>query len=147
MANGITKKLTTTKKYMNRSQLRKLPEAVMRIKQTAARGTAMYSLMPKYSRARLTPMNSVAIVKKFKMKRSPTENAPQNLPKRSMISLAWPTPVMKGLGRRRAVAHGIEGICDSSFTRKTDEIGCHQATSGLRVIVEEGADFSLLRIG
>src|ERR1039458_2151596 len=88
MANGITKKLTTTKRYMNRSQLRKLPEAVMRINPTAARGTAMYSLMPKYSRARLTPMNSVAIVKKFKMKRSPTENAPQNLPKRSMISRA-----------------------------------------------------------
>ncbi len=77
IARGITKKFTITKKYMNRSQLRKLPEAVMRINATAAMGTAMYSLMPKYSRARLTQMNSVVIVRKFKMKRSPTENAPQ----------------------------------------------------------------------
>ena len=38
-------------------------------------------------------MNSVAIVRKFSMKRSPTENHPQNLPKRSFINLAWPTPV------------------------------------------------------
>ncbi len=93
MANGMTRKLAKTKTYMNRSQRRKLPETVMRISPTAAMGTARYSLMPKYSRARLTPMNSVAMVKKFKMKRSPTENAPQNLPNRSMISRAWPTPV------------------------------------------------------
>ncbi len=56
-------------------------------------GTEMYSLTPKYPRAKLTPMNSVAMVRKFKRNRSPTENAPQNLPNRSMISRAWPTPV------------------------------------------------------
>jgi hypothetical protein len=38
-------------------------------------------------------MNSVTIVRKFKTKRSPTENAPQNLPNRSLINRAWPTPV------------------------------------------------------
>ncbi len=38
-------------------------------------------------------MNSVAMVRKFKMNRSPTENAPQNFPKRSLIRRAWPTPV------------------------------------------------------
>ena len=38
-------------------------------------------------------MNSVTIVRKFRMNRSPTENAPQNFPNRSMISRAWPTPV------------------------------------------------------
>ena len=38
-------------------------------------------------------MNSVAMVKKLRMNRSPTEKAPQNLPNRSLISRAWPTPV------------------------------------------------------
>ena len=38
-------------------------------------------------------MNSVTIVRKLRTNRSPTENAPQNLPKRSMIRRAWPTPV------------------------------------------------------
>ena len=38
-------------------------------------------------------MNSVTIVRAFKMNRSMTLNAPQNLPKRSRISLAYPTPV------------------------------------------------------
>ena len=38
-------------------------------------------------------MNSVVIVRKFSTNRSPTENAAQNLPKRSLISRAWPTPV------------------------------------------------------
>ncbi len=37
-------------------------------------------------------MNSVTMVRKFKTNRSPTENAPQNFPKRSLISRAWPTP-------------------------------------------------------
>ena len=34
----------------------------------------MYSLTPKYPRARLTPMNSVAMVRKFKRNRSPTDH-------------------------------------------------------------------------
>jgi hypothetical protein len=38
-------------------------------------------------------MNSVTIVRKFSRNRSPTEKAPQNLPKRSKISRACPTPV------------------------------------------------------
>ena len=38
-------------------------------------------------------MNSVAMVRKLRMKRSPTENIPQNLPNRSLIRRAWPTPV------------------------------------------------------
>ena len=38
-------------------------------------------------------MNSVAMVRKLRMNRSPTENAPQNLPNRSLMSRAWPTPV------------------------------------------------------
>lgn len=39
------------------------------------------------------PMNSVTIVSAFSRNRSITLNAPQNLPKRSKISRAWPTPV------------------------------------------------------
>ena len=38
-------------------------------------------------------MNSVTMVKKLRMNRSPTEKAPQNLPKRSLMRRAWPTPV------------------------------------------------------
>src|ERR1039458_6367782 len=38
-------------------------------------------------------MNSVTIVRKLRMNRSPTENAPQNFPNRSKINLACPTPV------------------------------------------------------
>ena len=38
-------------------------------------------------------MNSVTMVRKFSRNRSPTLKAPQNLPNRSMISRAWPTPV------------------------------------------------------
>ncbi len=38
-------------------------------------------------------MNSVTIVRKFRMNRSPTENHPQKRPKRSLISRACPTPV------------------------------------------------------
>ena len=37
-------------------------------------------------------MNSVTIVRKLRRNRSPTENQPQNRPKRSLISRAWPTP-------------------------------------------------------
>ena len=38
-------------------------------------------------------MNSVTIVSALRMNRSMTSNAPQNLPNRSRISRAWPTPV------------------------------------------------------
>ena len=48
---------------------------------------------PRKSRPRLTPMNSVTMVSPLRMNRSMTLNAPQNLPNRSRISRAWPTPV------------------------------------------------------
>ncbi len=38
-------------------------------------------------------MNSVAMVRKLRMKRSPTENIPQNRPNRSLMRRACPTPV------------------------------------------------------
>ena len=38
-------------------------------------------------------MNSVVMVRKLRRKRSPTENHPQNFPKRSKMSRPWPTPV------------------------------------------------------
>ena len=92
-ARGMTRRLAKTNTNMKRSHRRKLPVAVITTRATAAMGTEMYSLTPKYPRARLTPMNSVAMVRKFRMKRSPTEKAPQNLPKRSLMSRACPTPV------------------------------------------------------
>ncbi len=38
-------------------------------------------------------MNSVTMVRKLSRNRSPTLNQPQNLPNRSLISRACPTPV------------------------------------------------------
>ena len=73
---------------MARSQRRKLPLIVMPIRITAASGTATTDLSPKYSPARLIPMNSVLIVKKLRRKMPATEYQPQNRPKRSLISLA-----------------------------------------------------------
>jgi len=37
-------------------------------------------------------MNSVTMVRKLRINRSPTLNQPQNRPNRSLISRAWPTP-------------------------------------------------------
>ena len=45
------------------------------------------------SSTNVMPMNSVTIVSALRMNRSMTLNAPQNLPKRSKMSRAWPTPV------------------------------------------------------
>ena len=78
---------------MARSQRRKLPLAVMPTSSRAATGTETYGLMPKYCSARETPMNSVTMVRKLRMNRSPTLNQPQNRPNRSLISRACPTPV------------------------------------------------------
>ena len=86
--NGTTSRLAKTNTNIDRSQKRKLPLAVIATRATAAIGTAMNFETPKYPSARLTPMNSVTIVRKFKRNRSPTENQPQNRPKRSLISLA-----------------------------------------------------------
>ena len=47
-------------------------------------------------------MNSVTMVSAFKMKRSMTLNAPQNLPKRSMMSRACPIP--ETAPRRRTIS-------------------------------------------
>src|SRR5487761_2185144 len=49
-ASGTTRKLTTMKTNMNRSQRRKLPDAVIAMRPSAAMGTEMYSLTPKYPR-------------------------------------------------------------------------------------------------
>src|SRR5579872_1949385 len=77
-ANGMTRKLAKMKMNMNRSHRWKLPDAVMAMSIAAAIGTEIVELTPKYCRARLTPMNSVTIVRKFRTKRSPTEKRPQN---------------------------------------------------------------------
>ena len=68
------------KTNINRSQRRKLPDVVMMIRPSPARGTERYSLMWKYERAKFTPMNSVAMVAKFSTKRFETDTDPQNLP-------------------------------------------------------------------
>ena len=39
------------------------------------------------------PMNSVTMISALSNTRSPTENAAHNLPNRSRMSRAWPTPV------------------------------------------------------
>ena len=76
-----------------RSNLRKLPvNAAARIT-TAASSTATSLGTPRYPAARVIPMNSVTSVSAFRMSRSSTESVPQNLPNRSMISRACPTPV------------------------------------------------------
>ncbi len=73
---------------MARSHRRKLPLTVIPIRITAASGTAITVRRPKYSPARLMPMNSVLMVKKLSRKMPATENQPQKRPKRSLISLA-----------------------------------------------------------
>ena len=75
------------------SHRRKLPLAVIATSTSAATGTEMYGQTPKYCSASETPMNSVTMVRKFRMNRSPTLNQPQNRPNRSLISRACPTPV------------------------------------------------------
>ena len=45
---------------------------------------------PKKPRPARTPMNSVTSVRKFPKTKSPMAKRPQNLPKRSKISSAWP---------------------------------------------------------
>ena len=60
---------------------------------SAASPTATILGTPRYPAARAIPMNSVMIVSAFSKKRSMTLKAPQNRPKRSRISRAWPTPV------------------------------------------------------
>ena len=78
---------------IDRSQRAKLPLAVIAIRTTPAIGTEIYGLTWKYCSASETPMNSVMMVRKFRMNRSPTLNQPQNRPNRSLMSRACPTPV------------------------------------------------------
>ena len=59
------------------SQRRKLPLAVIAISRTPVTGSEMYWLTPKYCRASETPMNSVTMVRKLRMNRSPTLNQPR----------------------------------------------------------------------
>ncbi len=76
-----------------RSQRAKLPLTVIAIRMSPAIGTEMYGLTWKYCSASETPMNSVVMVRKLRMNRSPTLNQPQNRPNRSLMSRACPTPV------------------------------------------------------
>ena len=76
-----------------RSQVANRPVTVIPTNNSAAMGTAMNGERPKYAAPRLTPMNSVVMVRKLSRNRSPTEKNPQNLPKRSKMSRACPTPV------------------------------------------------------
>ena len=65
-----------------------MPLTVIRTRTAAAIGTTITGWSPKYSPARLTPMNSVLIVRKFSKKIPPAENHPQLRPNRSLMSLA-----------------------------------------------------------
>ena len=90
---GSASRLANRKTNIARSQRRKLPLSVIPISSSVAIGTAKYLLMPKYSAARPTPMNSVLMTRKLSRKRPATEYQPQKRPNRSAISLARPTPV------------------------------------------------------
>ena len=61
---------------------------VMPISRSAPIGTMNAGFNPKYSPARLIPMNSVLIVRKLSRKIPATENQPQKRPNRSLINLA-----------------------------------------------------------
>ena len=87
-ASGSTSRLAARKTNIARSQRRKLPLSVIPISSSAARGTRMKGDRPKYSPARLMPMNSVLMVRKFKRKMPPAENQPHDRPKRSVMSRA-----------------------------------------------------------
>ena len=78
---------------MARSQRAKLPLMVIAIRTSAMIGTEMYGLTWKYCSASETPMNSVTMVRKLRINKSPTLNQPQNRPNRSLMSRACPTPV------------------------------------------------------
>ncbi len=76
----------------SRSKRRKLPVLTAPITATVAMTTVGNLGRPRYPMAREIPMNSVTMVSALRMKRSMTLNAPQNLPKRSKMRRAWPTP-------------------------------------------------------
>ena len=76
-----------------RSNRRKLPVNAAAMITPAASTTATSFGTPRYPAASVIPMNSVTMVSALRMNRSMTENAPQNLPNRSRISRACPTPV------------------------------------------------------
>ncbi len=92
-SSGSTSRLPATNTNIMRSHFWKLPVMVIRTRSSAATGTEAYLLTPRYSSANATPMNSVTMVRKLRMKRSITENAPQKRPNRSRIRRAWPTRV------------------------------------------------------
>ncbi len=75
------------------SQRRNEPPATTTNSSTAAAGIAIVFGQPRNPSASDTPMNSVTIVNALRINRSPTLNAPQNLPNLSKISRAWPTRV------------------------------------------------------
>ncbi len=79
---------TAINRNINRSQRLNEPPATTANNSTAAAGTATNFGQPRNPRAIDTPMNSVTIVNAFKINRSPTLKAPQNLPNRSKIKRA-----------------------------------------------------------
>lgn len=85
---GMISTFTAINRNINRSQRRNEPPATTANNSTAAAGTATIFGQPKNPRAIDTPMNSVTIVNAFKISRSPTLKAPQNLPNRSKIKRA-----------------------------------------------------------
>ncbi|PQM49628.1 hypothetical protein C1Y40_00147 [Mycobacterium talmoniae] len=90
---GMTTTLTAMSRNISASQRRKEPPATTANNSAAAAGIAIALGHPRNPSARETPMNSVTIVNPLRINRSPTLNAPQNLPNRAKISRAWPTPV------------------------------------------------------
>ncbi len=90
---GMTSTFTAISRNISPSHRRNDPPATTANSRTAAAGIAITFGQPRNPSASATPMNSVTIVKAFRISRSPTLNAPQNLPKRSKINRACPTRV------------------------------------------------------
>ena len=70
-------KLIAMNSIMNRSQRRNEPDAVTEKSSTTATGTETYGLTPKYSIASEMPMNSVMMMRKFKIRIEKMERLPQ----------------------------------------------------------------------
>ena len=91
---GTSKRLPNTSTSEKRSNRRKSPVlAATMIKAAATMTPGDLGHAEIVERQRLMPMNSVTIVSALSRKRSMTLKAPQNLPNRSKMSRAWPTPV------------------------------------------------------
>ena len=92
-STGTSSRLSRHNPIANRSKRLKSPVLTAAMVSAAATHTPATFGSPKKSRTNVMPMNSVTIVSALSRNRSITLNAPQNLPKRSKIRRAWPTPV------------------------------------------------------